>query len=114
MFDAAIRLCARQSGIWALTLPGGAAVTGAAIAFGDAIREQRDSWTPALWLTGAWFFRALCQGAACHFVEQQLVGQGEPTVTSSALAALRRLPSLFVAVLVLATVNAVTVGATFG
>src|SRR5262245_18131564 len=114
MVDAAVRLCARQSGLWALALPGGAAVTGAAIAFGDAIREQREGWAPALWLTAAWFFRALCQGAASHFVEQQLVGQEEPTAASAALAALRRLPSLLIAVVVLAAVNAITIGGTLG
>ena len=67
LFDAAVRLATRSTALWAITLPGGAAVTVAAIHFLDQARAGEEGWAPALWLTGAWFFRAVCQGAASHW-----------------------------------------------
>jgi len=114
LFDAAVRLAARSTGLWALTLPGGAAVTAAAIHFLDQARAGDDGWAPALWLTGAWFFRAVCQGAASHWAKQLLVGRGETGAARSLLEALKRLPSLAIATVVLGTVSTLILVLTLG
>src|SRR5262245_59480024 len=114
LFDAAVRLAARSTGLWALTLPGGAAVTAAAIHFLDQARGGDDGWTPALWLTAAWFFRAVCQGAASHWAQQLLVGPGEASAVRSFLEALKRLPSLVIATVMLGTVAVLTAVLTLG
>jgi hypothetical protein len=112
--DAALHLCARSTGPWALALPGGALVTLAALAFTDAIREGQRLDVPSLALAAAWCARAVCQGATAHFVERQLLGPGEPTARSSLAAALRRLPSLITAAAAVAAFNLVTVPLTVG
>ncbi|HEY8210113.1 MAG TPA: DUF4129 domain-containing protein [Myxococcaceae bacterium] len=114
LFDAAVRLAARSTGLWALTLPGGAAVTAAAIHYLDTYRGGDDTWGPALWLTGAWFFRGLCQGAASHWAQQLLVGPGEASAARSFLAALKRLPSLIIATVVLGAVAWLSATLTLG
>ncbi|SEK54847.1 protein of unknown function [Stigmatella aurantiaca] len=94
LMDAALRLCSRTAGVWALTLPSGALVTGAVLHLVDAARSQRDLNLPTLGLTLAWLLRGLLQGAACHHVQELLLGQAEPTVRASVRAALKRAPSL--------------------
>lgn len=114
LFDAAVRLAARSTGLFALTLPGGAAVTAAAIHYLDAYRGGDDTWEPALLLTAAWFFRGICQGAASHWAQQLLVGPGEASAARSFLAALKRAPSLIIATVVLGATAVLTSALTLG
>ncbi|RKH38608.1 DUF4129 domain-containing protein, partial [Corallococcus llansteffanensis] len=70
---------------------------------------------PALYLTLAWLLRGVGQGAACHYVQQVLLGpEAEPSVRPSMRAALGRLPSLFIAVAYLAFFNVFTVTLSLG
>ncbi|MDC0714773.1 DUF4129 domain-containing protein [Stigmatella sp. ncwal1] len=96
LMDSALRLCSRNAGVWALTLPAGALVTGAVLHLVDAARNHRELNLPTLWLTLAWLLRGLLQGAACHHVQELLLGQQEPTVRASVRAALGRTPSLLI------------------
>lgn len=107
LFDAAIRVCATSSGVWALTLPAGAALVAAVFATAEAARRGERLLVPAAMLTAAWVFRAVSQGAACHYLEQQLLGPGEPSARKSFLAGLRRAPSLVITAAVVATLNAI-------
>src|SRR4051794_14597829 len=81
ILDAALRVCVRASGVWALTLPGGALVTAALLHLTDAVSRRHSLTLPALGFTLAWLARGLFQGAACHHVQELLLGQGtgEPT-----------------------------------
>ncbi len=94
IFDAAVRLVTTNSGLWALTLPSGAAVIAAGLALAERIQRHGVVLAPAAWWTAAWLFRALSQAAACHFAEQQVLGLSEPHVFASWRAALRRAPSV--------------------
>src|SRR5689334_5373350 len=89
LLDAALRLCGSNTGLWSLTLPGGALVTGALVAWSDAIHERRPLFFPSLLLTLAWFARGIFQGAACHYVERHVLGPEEPSTWGSLRAALR-------------------------
>ncbi|RKG98070.1 DUF4129 domain-containing protein, partial [Corallococcus sp. CA053C] len=69
----------------------------------------------ALYLTLAWLLRGVGQGAACHYVQEVLLGpEPEPSVLPSMRAALGRLPSLFIAVAYLAFFNVFTVTLSLG
>ncbi len=114
ILDAALRLCARNTGVWALTLPGGALVTAAVLHGVDAVTHHRALALPTLWLTLAWLARGVFQGATCHYVQELLLGQKEPGVLSSLRAALARMPSLFIAVGFLFVFNAVTLTFSLG
>ncbi|QSQ16739.1 DUF4129 domain-containing protein [Myxococcus landrumensis] len=115
VMDAALHLCARSTGVWALTLPGGAAVIGAMMYLVEAVRMGKPLLLPSLVFTLAWFLRGASQGAACHHVQALLLeGQGEPQVWTSVKAALGRLPSLFFAVSYLLGLNALLLVLTFG
>ena len=115
LMDAALRLCARNAGLWALTLPGGAAVVAALLHLVDAVDHGRSPTLPALYLTLAWLLRGVGQGAACHYVQEVLLGPvAEPPVGPSLRAALGRLPSLFIAVAYLAFFNVFTVVLSLG
>ncbi|QSQ18648.1 DUF4129 domain-containing protein [Pyxidicoccus parkwayensis] len=106
LMDAALRLCARNTGVWALTLPGGAAVIAAVLYLSEAVRMGRPLALPSLALTLAWFLRGLCQGASCHYVQEVLLGtKGEPAAWASMRAALGRTPGLFIAVAYLFVFN---------
>ena len=96
LFDAALRLCARSSGVWSLTLPAGACVIAAAFVLVDAISHHQDLLVPSAQFTAAWIFRAISMGAACHFLEGQVLGSTEPDPWRSFLAALKRTPSLII------------------
>src|SRR5262245_6656017 len=105
LFDAAVRLCATTTGVWAITLPSGALLVGTLFMLVEAINRRQPLMVPvALW-TGAWVFRAIPQGAACHYVEQQVLGTTPPSVRASLLAALKRAPGLIVASAVMAVIN---------
>ncbi|NBD08613.1 DUF4129 domain-containing protein [Corallococcus silvisoli] len=115
LMDAALRLCARDAGVWALTLPGGAAVVATLLHLLDAVDRGRSLTLPALYVTLAWFLRGLGQGAACHYVQEVLLGtKAEPALGPSLRAALSRLPSLFIAVAYLAFFNVFTVTLSLG
>ncbi|QRK04611.1 DUF4129 domain-containing protein [Archangium violaceum] len=116
ILDAGLRVCVRSSGVWALTLPGGALVTAALLHLTDAVGQHRPLALPALWFTLAWLARGLFQGAACHHVQELVLGRGsgEPTAWASLRAALARTPSLLFAVAYLFTFNLVTLGASLG
>ncbi len=105
LFDAAIRVCATSTGVWALTLPAGAALIAALFTLADAISRRQSLLLPVCWWTLAWVFRAISQGAACHHVEQQLLAASEPSVRASFLAALKRAPGLVTAAATLAVLN---------
>ncbi|MFY0569490.1 DUF4129 domain-containing protein [Archangium lansingense] len=116
ILDASLRVCVRSSGVWALTLPGGALVTAALIHLTDAITHRRPLALPALWFTLAWLARGLFQGAACHHVQELVLGQGagEPTAWASMRAALARAPSLLSTVAYLFTFNLLTLSLSLG
>ncbi|WP_375766619.1 DUF4129 domain-containing protein [Archangium gephyra] len=116
ILDAGLRVCVRSSGVWALTLPGGALVTAALMHLTDAITHNRSLTLPALWFTLAWLARGLFQGAACHHVQELVLGQGpgEPTAWASLRAALARTPSLLCAVAYLFAFNLISLGVSLG
>ncbi|AKJ05765.1 uncharacterized protein DUF4129 [Archangium gephyra] len=116
ILDAGLRVCVRSSGVWALTLPGGALVTAALMHLTDTITHHRSLTLPALWFTLAWLARGLFQGAACHHVQELVLGQGtgEPTAWASMRAALARTPSLLCAVAYLFAFNVLTLGVSLG
>jgi Domain of unknown function (DUF4129) len=101
LFDAAVRVCATSSGVWALTLPTGAAVVAAVFGLAEAVRRGQDVRGPAALLTLAWLLRAVAQGAACHHLEQQLLATQAPSLGASVRAALRRAPGLLTASVVM-------------
>jgi hypothetical protein len=114
ILDAALRLCSRNTGVWALTLPGGALVTAALLHLADAAKHRQSLILPVLWMTLAWLTRGLLQGATCHYVQELILGKQEPGALSSLRAAVGRLPSLFTAVGFLLVFNAVTITFSLG
>ncbi|MFP2913263.1 hypothetical protein ACLESD_51315, partial [Pyxidicoccus sp. 3LFB2] len=81
----------------------------------EAVRLGRPLALPALALTLAWFVRGLCQGAACHYVQEVLLGtKGEPSAWAAMKAALGRAPALFITVAYLFTFNTLTLVQTLG
>ncbi len=114
LFDAAIRLVARQGGLWSLALPGGALVTGALLHLRDAAEHRQPLALPALLLTLAWFARGLFQGAACHHLERTLLAKDAPTPLGSLKAALGRAPSLFITVALVGLFQVLSVTVTLG
>jgi hypothetical protein len=116
ILDAGLRVCVRSSGVWALTLPGGALVTAALLHLTEAVSRNHDLGLPALGFTLAWLARGLFQGAACHHVQELLLGKGagEPTAWSSLRAALARAPSLVTAVAFLFVFNFLSLSLSLG
>ncbi|QDE82171.1 DUF4129 domain-containing protein [Myxococcus xanthus] len=115
LMDAALRLCTRNAGVWALTLPGGAAVVAAMLYLAESVRMGWPLVVPSLLLTLAWFLRGLSQGATCHYVQELLLGtQGEPSAWGSLKAAGGRMPALFIAVAYLLGLNTLVVMVTGG
>lgn len=94
LFDAALRLCARSTGVWSITLPAGAAMVAATFSLAEAIEHHRAVLWPSLALTAAWLFRGICQGAAAHYLERQLLEPTEPSTWGSFVAALKHAPAL--------------------
>lgn len=117
LFDAALRVCATSSGVWAATLPAGAVLVASVFNLAEAAQRGRPLELPALGVTLAWCLRALSQGAACTLLDQAIMGAGEPSVRSSYWAALKRAPSLITGAALFAWLNALlwvfTLGAGF-
>ncbi|MBX7116644.1 MAG: DUF4129 domain-containing protein [Myxococcaceae bacterium] len=107
LFDAAIRLCARSTGVWSLMLWPGAFLTFAAFGLVEAINRREPLAQPAMLFTAAWLFRGLCMGAACHYLEAQLMQNAEPAPWRSFVAALKHAPSLLITTWAVATLNLV-------
>lgn len=105
LFDAAVRLCATSSGVWALTLPTGAAIVASLFSIAEAVRRHESVLVPVAFFTLAWAARAIAQGAACHYVDTQLLGSTTPSMRASAKAALARAPSLLVASAMITLLN---------
>jgi len=116
LLDAALRVCVRSSGVWALTLPSGALVTAALLHLTDAVVHHRALALPSLFFTLAWLVRGLFQGAACHHVQELLLGTSAqpPSVWTSLRAALARAPSLLSAVAYLLFFNLFSLTFTLG
>lgn len=114
ILDAALRLCARNTGVWALTVPTGAAVTGALLHLVDAVTQRQSLVLPTLWLTLAWLARGLFQGAACHYLQELVLGKEEPAVLPSLRAALQRAPSLITTVGYLFVFNLLSLSLSLG
>ncbi len=113
LFDAALRVCATTGGVWAITLPAGAAVVAALFNLGLAIERHQSLLAPVSWWTLAWAFRAVSQGAACAHLERQILAT-EPTVRRSFGAALARAPGLITASMSMLLLNAAIIGLTGG
>ena len=114
LYDAAIRVCATSSGVWALTLPAGALLVAAAINAAEAISHQRDLVLPVLLFTLAWVARAIAQGAACHYLETEVLSATPPSIRASVFAALKRAPALVTASAVLFVINSLLLFGTGG
>ncbi len=114
LFDAGVRLCATTTGVWAITLPSGALLVAALFTLTEATRTHATLLGPVALMTAAWVLRALTQGAACHYVEQQVLGTTPPSVRASVGAALRRAPSLIIAATWMAVLNALLAVFTLG
>lgn len=114
LFDAAIRLCARSSDLWAISIIPAALVVGAVLKFVDAIDHVRPLFLPTLLLTGAWLIRAIGQGASCWYLEKRLLSNEEVTPLKAYRAALGRLPSLWITAGYNLVFNAITLPLTVG
>jgi hypothetical protein len=114
LFDAAIRLCARNSAVWALTLPAGAALVAAVFHAFEAGVHHQSMTLPVVYLTAAWAFRAISQGAACHYLEGLVLEPNEKSLWACWAAALKRAPSLWITMGVSAVAHALAVGLTAG
>lgn len=97
LYDAALRSAANVSGLWVITLPSSAALVLSFFGLAEAIRRGEALLIPTLWLTLAWALRCFTQGAASHHLEHTVLQPIAPSVTSSFIAAAKRLPSLLVA-----------------
>lgn len=114
LFDAAVRLSATNAGLWALTMPSGAALIASLFTLAEAIRRDEPLYVPVALFTAAWLFRALTQGAACHYAEVSLLGTQPPSMRASFKAALRHAPGLVTASAWLFVVNTFLFTVTFG
>ncbi|MFT3837991.1 MAG: DUF4129 domain-containing protein [Myxococcaceae bacterium] len=114
LFDAAIRLCARNSAVWALTLPAGAALVAAVFNLFEAASHRQPLMLPIAGMTAAWAFRAISQGAACHYLEALVLEPQERSLWACWAAALKRAPSLWITMGLSAVVHALALGITAG
>jgi hypothetical protein len=114
LFDAALRLSFSTTGVWAITLPSGAFLVAALFNLVEAITRNHELFNPVLIWTAAWCFRAVSQGAACHYVDQQILGTAPASVRASFVAAIKRAPSLVIGSAWVFTLNAILWLFTFG
>lgn len=114
LFDAAVRLSATNAGLWALTMPSGAALIASLFTLAEAVRRGERLFVPVALFTAAWLFRAISQGAACHYADTSLLGTKPPSLRASVKAALAHAPGLVTAAAWLFVVNTFLVVVTFG
>ncbi len=114
LFDAAVRFASTNAGLWALTLPSGAALIASLFTLAEAMRRDAPLVVPVALFTLAWLFRAISQGAACHYAEVSLLGTQPPSMRASFRAALRHAPGLVTAAAWLFVVNTFLFVVTFG
>lgn len=114
LYDAALRAAAGSSGLWVLTMPVAAVTIFTFFSLAEAITRGKPLLWPVAGLTFAWALRCVAQGAASHFLEQQILSQSEPTARGSLLAALKRAPSLIVAGTLQLVIDAMVAFLTFG
>jgi len=114
LFDAAVRFASTSSGLWALTLPSGAALIASLFTLAEAIRRGERLLLPVALFTLAWMFRAISQGATCHYADVSLLGTQPPSMRGSFKAALRHAPGLITASAWLFVVNSFLFVVTFG
>ncbi|MBL8917738.1 MAG: DUF4129 domain-containing protein [Myxococcaceae bacterium] len=114
LYDAALRAAAGSSGLWVLTMPVAAVTIFTFFSLAEAISRNKPLLWPVAGLTFAWALRCVAQGAASHFLEQQILSQTEPTARGSLLAAVKRAPSLLVAGTIQLVIDAVVAFLTFG
>jgi hypothetical protein len=114
LFDAALRVCATSSGVWAATLPSGALLLGALIHAVQSALFNHSLVIPTVLFTLSWLFRAVSFGAACHHLEHELLGSTRQSVALSFRAAFRRFPSLVTTAAWLAVFNVLVAVGTFG
>lgn len=114
LYDAALRAAAGSSGVWVLTMPVAAVTIFTFFTLAEAISRGRPLLVPVAGVTFAWVLRCLSQGAASHFLEQQLLSPTEPTARGSLKAALQRAPGLVVAGTIQLVVDALIAFLTLG
>lgn len=114
LFDSALRAAAGSSGLWVILMPSAALIAWAFLQTAEAVQRGRPLGLPVALLTLAFVVRCLSQGAASHFLEQQILSRDEPTVRGSLLAALRRLPGLVIAGTLQLVIDVCLVFFTFG
>ncbi len=114
LFDAAVRLSVTSAGLWTLTLPSGALLVASLFTLAEAMRRGTSLLMPVAVWTLAWVLRALSQGAACHYAQQQVLGTTPPSLRASVKAALQRAPSLITASAWLFILNTALWSLTFG
>ena len=114
LYDAALRASAGSSGVWVLMMPAAAALVFTFFTLAEAMQRGKPLLLPVAGLTAAWIFRSISQGAASHFLEQQILGQVEPTARGSFIAALKRAPGLVVAGTLQLVIDAAISLLTFG
>jgi hypothetical protein len=114
LYDSALRASAGSSGVWVLMMPAAAALVFTFFTLAEAMQRGKPVLLPVAWLTAAWIFRSISQGAASHFLEQQILGQVEPTARGSFIAALKRAPGLVVAGTLQLVIDAAISLLTFG
>jgi hypothetical protein len=79
----------------------------------EAVDRGRDLVLPVAFLAAAWLARGVFQGAACHFLHQQLLENEPPNAMRSLKAALYRLPSLCTTAAVLMVTPVLTLGLSY-
>jgi hypothetical protein len=115
LVDAAVRVTATSSGLWALVLPSGAALVAATFFAAEAVRMRQSLALPTLALSAAWVFRAVTQGAAAHYLGQLVIGTSANVSTWQSLkAALLRLPALLTASVVMLVIDSALLCFTLG
>ncbi len=114
IFDAAVHLCASTFAVWSLTLPSSALLVAALFFTVESAQGHRPLFLPVASFTCAWVLRSISQGAACHSIEQHVLGNTAPSTRASMWAALQRAPSLVIASAWMAAFNAMLLVFTLG
>jgi hypothetical protein len=114
LFDASLRVAFASSGLVAIVMPSAALLTYACFTLAEAIIRGQSLTIPSGLVVFSFLVRCFTQGAASHFLEQQLVSAAESTVKDSLRRALARLPGLIVAGTVHLVIDLLLILLTFG